>query len=610
MITGFCGKLLRINLSSGDSREEEIPDAVFRKYLGGRGLGAKILCEELKPHIPPLGEENKIIFSTGPLTGSGMFGCARLCITTKSPHTGTYLCSFSGGSLADKIKSNGYDAVVIEGRAEKPSYIWIEDGKVSIEDASSLWGFTTSKAEEKIKLEKKAGKGEIACIGPAGEHLLSYACVVNDVRIAGRGGAGAIMGSKHLKAIGFNGGSQKIEPKDKETFRSIRQQMLKIMMDDPYSKTFQIYGTQFGAEMGHKMGLFPIANFQQREFSNIEGISGEAFQKYKVKDYSCHGCPLGCSNILELREGKHKGVRLRGPEYETLFALGGHCQVSDPEAIIYANWLCDEYGIDTISTGVSIGFAMELYEKGLISKEDLGGLELTFGNADAMVKMVEMIIEKKGFGETLSKGVKYASQSIGKGAQDFAAHSKGLEFPGYDPRTIKGMGLAFATSPQGASHNRGSSFLSDPSNFLKEEEAPLIIKESQELSAVIDSLISCSFTTFRYFQSKSSSPDWYAKLLGALTGDEAFSSPANLLSIGERIFNLERCFNVRDGFSRKDDCIPRRFSDEPFPSGFAKGQTVDLDKMLNSYYQMRGWDEKGIPGEEKLRELDISDALR
>lgn len=606
MINGFWGKLLRINLSSGVSKEEEIPDTVFREYLGGRGLGVKYLFEEVEPHCSPLGEKNKIIFSTGPLSGSGMFGCARYCVTTKSPHSGTYLCSLSGGGFADRIKANGYDVVIIEGKAENPSYVWIEDSNVLIEDASSLWGLTTTKTGKRIKEEKQAAKAEIACIGPAGENRLNYACVVSDLRIAGRGGAGAVMGSKNLKAVGFHGGSYKIEPGEKETFGSIRQEMLKIMTDDPYSQIFKKYGTQFGAEMGHKMGMFPIANFQQREFDGIERISGEAFKAYRVKDFSCPGCPMGCGKIVELKEGKYKGARLRGPEYETLFALGGNCQVNDPEAIIYANWLCDEYGIDTISTGGSIGFAMELYEKGLIRQEDLDGLALKFGDGDAMVKMVEMIIKKKGFGEVLAQGVKHASQIIKKGSWDFASHSKGLEFPGYDPRTVKGMGLAYATSPRGACHNRGSSFQSDPSTLLNEEVAPPAIKESQELSAVIDSLISCSFTTLRYFQSKSASPDWQAKLLAALTSVEVFSSPKNLLTIGERIFNLERCFNVREGFRKKDDSLPGRFLNEEFPSGFAKGQKVDLDKMLHAYYQARNWDEAGIPKKEKLIELSIS----
>ncbi|MEM3921298.1 MAG: aldehyde ferredoxin oxidoreductase family protein [Desulfurococcaceae archaeon] len=606
---GYCGKMLYIDLTDNSHRELLLDEKVAYLLLGGKGLGIWILYKMLKPGIPPLSPENLLIFATGPLTGTIAPASSKLCVVTKSPATGTILDSYCGGFFASELKSAGFDCLIIGGRAEKPSIMIIDDGEVELINAEHLWGLTTAETEKSIK--KLIGSDfEVVCIGPAGERLSPIAGIFSNLRCAGRGGAGAVMGSKNLKAIAVRG-SKSVYVYDEEQFKKMAWIAYRALrMSETTARSLPQYGTASILLTINEMGALPTRNFQSGRFEKAEDISGESFRETLWKqDYACSSaCPIKCSKISVLENEKYKGIKVDGPDYETIFALGSNCGVSDKQAICYANHICDMYGIDTISTGGIIAFIMELYEKGYLTKEELDGIEAKWGDASALVKLVEKIAKGEGIGIFLQLGVKKISERYPK-SKSFAMEVKGLEIPGYEPRAAQGMGLCYAISERGACHLRaytaGAELCGhmggiDPLSY--DQVKVLHAVDRQDEKAVVDSSILCFFTLFGLRLKE------LYRMITACTGFD-YNSELELKKVGERIITLARLFNIREGFSRSDDILPDRLLKEPLPEGPAKGMIVHLEPMLEEYYRIRGWNENGIPREEKIRELRLTEIL-
>jgi len=605
MLGGYTGKLLQVDLTKNKIVEKSLSPEMIKAFIGGRGFGIKILFDEVKPRIDPLSPENKIIITTGPLAGTNAQSFARWIVTTKSPLTGTYFRSVGGGWFAPELKFAGYDLIVVEGKAEKPMYCWISDGKCEIKDASHLWGITTEETHRLIR-EETDPKARIVCIGPAGENLVRFACVVSDRRTAGRGGVGAVMGSKNLKAIAVRG-TQKIGIADPDAFKNAVKKQIEIYKGSPFFDAFHGLGTNSVVTAFHELGHFPARNFKEWALEGVERFSPEELGKFVIKHYGCYGCIMACGKIHKVLKGPYSGIGWDHPEYETQWSFGAHCGNTNTESIIAANKLCDEYGLDTISTGYVIGFAMELYERGVISKYETGGLDLKWGNHEAMIEMVRRIALRDGLGNVLAEGAKRASEKIGRGAEKYAMHSKGLEMPAYEPRAAKAHGLSWATSPCGANHCIGWSkheIVGIPRKVdpLTVENKGEICRYNQDETAVLETGIACIFPACFGLMTI----ELYAELLSSATGIKEFSDPKYLWLVGERIFNLERIFNVREGFVRKDDWLPERIQKEPVPGGPAKGQIFELKELLDQYYEARGWDkETGIPSRTKLDSLGL-----
>ena len=597
----YCKKLLRINLNNGSVKEEPIPDDYIEKYIGGRGLATKYLFDEINPEIDALSPENKLIFVTGPLTGTTAPTGGRYMVVTKGPLTGTVACSNSGGFWGPELKKAGYDMLIIEGKADKPVYISIIDGNTKIEDASDLWGLDTHTTTDRL-IEKTGYKdAKVACIGPAGENKVLFACIVNDKhRAAGRTGVGAVMGSKNLKAIIVRG-TGKIKPENEENFKNILKEKLKIVKkNDITGQALPKLGTKVLDSVINENGLYPTRNFQTGVFEGTSEVNGEALVEkgYLVKNKGCFACPIACGRVVKLPNGREG----EGPEYETGWAYGACCGVDDLIAITEANFLCNELGMDTISAGVTIACAMELYEKGFIPKEDLkNGPELKFGNSEAIVYYTRAIGLREGIGDKLAEGA-YRLSLMYK-HPECAMTVKKQELPAYDPRGAQGHGLQYATSNRGGCHVRGyliaPEILGVPEKLDPQslEGKAQWVKIFQDLTAVIDSSGLCLFTSFAF------GADDYRDLINGATGFNL--STEEMLKIGERIYNLERAFNLKAGISPDEDTLPDRFIEEEMPEGPNKGAVVQLDKLLPEYYKIRGWTEEGLIPEEKLRELEI-----
>jgi len=608
-VGGYLGKILYVNLSRKDAVVKNLDLEVAHMYLGGRGLGVWILFNELEPRVNPLSPQNKVIFATTPLNGTEAPSFIKCSIVTKSPHTGTILMTLAGGFFAAELKFAGYDGLVIEGKAEKPTYLWIKDGNVVFKDATFLWGMTTSWAQQYICKETDP-RAQVACIGPAGENSVKYASVMLEERAAGRGGAGAVLGSKNLKAIAVKG-SGKVKLADPEGFREAVKKILKIFASSDRLKRFGKRGTPRVIEIVNELGILPTKNYQEGCFSAVETtINSDHHQKFVAKKSACYRCPVACGNVTFVREGPYAGaITHRGPEYQTFWAFGPQCGNNNFEAIVAANMHCDEFGLDTISTGNCIGFAMECFEKKIITEADTDGLNLNFGNHDSMLKMIRKIAYREGLGNLLAEGVRNASMSLGKKSQEFAMQVKGLELSGYDPRGAKGMGIEYATSPRGGCHERGlvtrEVFCSPPplDRFAVEGKGEMV-KEVQDEMAVLDFLGFCVFVVHNADVTMANLAELYA----ATTGFEM--TEQDLWKAGERIWNLERIFNIREGFTSKDDSLPERLLNEPMPEGPSKGHVVELRKLLEDYYKVRGWSGEGIPERWKLAELGLEDAAR
>jgi aldehyde:ferredoxin oxidoreductase len=605
---GYKNCILRVNLTTRKLSEEPLQQTMIHDYIGGRGFGIKLLYDNLKPGIAPLGEDNKLIFVAGPLAGTNAQSCSRYNVFFKSPLTNTYFSSSSGGHFASELKFAGFDGVIVEGAADKPVYLWINDGKYELRDAAYLWGLGCTDTHTLIREELNNHSARMACIGPAGEHLVKYGGIISDRRAAGRGGAGAVMGAKNLKAIVAKGNG-KVEVSDKDAFAFAVREQIDAIRTHPNYDNFSLRGTQT-AEFTQILGMFPTKNFREGIMTNWEKIEGAEFDKLRVRNTRCYSCMIHCGSIIKVSTGKYAGAWSEGPEYETIWGFNGSVNDPDIGRTVAADYYCDNMGIDTISASVAIGFAYELYERGIITKSDTGGLELVYGNGGPILELIRQIVYREGFGDILADGVRIAARKIGKGAEQYAIQVKGLELPGYDPRGAKAHGLNLLTSNIGADHCLGyapQEIFGVPNprpvdRFVVEFKGELA-KINQDLTAFNETGILCALNTANGM----TSPETFGKMLSTLTGIKDFADPAYLWLVGERIYNLERMFNVRDGLGKKDDVFPGRFSEEPMPAGPSRGQIFEEKQLLTDYYKARGWDlDTGIPTKKKLTELGLS----
>lgn len=612
---GYQGKILNVNLSTEEVNEEELNIDYVHPVVGGAGLAIRILYDKARPGINPLSPENLLIFSVGPLVGSGAPCASRMAVVSKSPLTDTVALSLSGGLFPTKLKLAGYDALVITGRAENPVYLQIFDDHVSIKDASNIWDLVTSDTQALLK--DKLGEVSIVCIGPAGAKLVRYACIINERRAAGRKGLGAVMGSKNLKAIVVKG-KGKVSIAQKARFKQAIKKMHELMKQSPVLYPhFSKYGSG-GIEIMAERGMLPAKNWTATGiYAPVEKLSSEALSKYAIGDTGCYLCPVKCGKLRFISDGPFAGFLSEGPEFETMYSLGAMTGVEYLPAIIAADRLCDEYGIDTISTGGVISFAMELLENGIISQAELDGLNLRFGNYEAMITLIRKIAFRQGCGDILAEGTKRASKIIGRGSEKYALHVKGLELPGQDARGAKAHALNYATSFTGADHNRGYAFqeiMGIPFPFkvdgLSTEGKGRLCKWNQDVRiAVCDCMPICAFVFDTALAVNSL--ELASELYESLT---SLNMKAKDIQIaGERVNNIARCFNVREGFTRTNDTLPLRIMEEGIPGGPLKGARVsreDLDRMLDEYYETRGWEKiKGVPTKAKLLELGLTRAV-
>lgn len=603
-MTTLAGKLLRIDLSNKCQSEEKIPEGYYRKFISARGLGAKYLYDELNPGVDPLSPENKLLMLVGALGATGLQGFSKWVVMAKSPLTGTIMRSYTGGNFGVWMKFAGYDLIIIEGKADKPSYVYIDQEGVHFLEASDLLGLDPRTVQERLK-DRHGPKTESACIGLAGEKLVRYAVISSGERTASRGGMGVVMGSKNLKAIAINVRARKISAFKEGKFKALVQDQVSMLKEHPRRTKMNRLGTPYATEPYMKRGILPVRNFREGSIENIEEISGEEFYKIKKEKAGCYGCMTKCGGMRDVKKGPFSGSQIDGPEYETIYALGPLLGITDKQFIVDANAMCDYYGIDTISAGVSVAFACELFEKGIITSSDTDGLELNWGNKDAILALLEKIGKREGIGYLLGEGVKRASEQIGGEADLYAIHIKGLELAGYEPRAVKGYGLSMATSNIGGSHmyGRPKAEMAGQVDALTEEGKGASIIQAQKEQAIEDSLIACSFGNSGLDFQK------YSEFLLAATGIQEFSDVADLMEIGERIVCLERCFNIREGFRRKDDTLPKRMVSERLRQGGpADNQTfAGLEKLLDEYYEAAGYTKEGVPTLQKLKDLGIEE---
>lgn len=604
-ICGYAGRILFIDLSRGNYHAEELPRDLASKYIGGKGMGARILYDRLKPGTDPLSADNLVVFATGPLTGTLAPTAGRTVLCTKSPLTGLWLDSNCGGFLGPQIKAAGYDVIVIEGKAEQPTVVVIDEDKIIFEPAGELWGMDTFTTHTRLK-EKWGKETRVACIGPAGENLVAIAAVISEGRAFGRGGAGAVLGAKNLKAIAVKG-NRPLEIYDYEAFMNINREAInEISINQDTGGSRPRYGTNAILSFMVEAGVHPVKNFQQGTWPGVKRLNESILARdYYKKHKACFGCPIRCSKASRVEGGKYRGAFTEGPDYENTWSFGAQCGIDDPAVVIKAEYLSDYYGLDAISAGNAIGFGMECYEKGLLSRDEVG-FELTFGNDEALLTVLEQMARKEGVGALLGQGVKRAAVQIGGGSEKFAMHVKGLELPAYDPRGAVAMGLAYATSDRGACHLRawpvGAEVLNPTGKMdrFDTEFKAEYVKNEQDYFAVIDSLGVCLFANFGL------SPRQLVRFLYSLTGLEELNTTAKLMQAGERIYNLTRLFSLRENREATVDTLPERLVAEPLADGPTAGHVVPLAKMLDEYYRARHWDENGVPRPAKLKQLGLS----
>jgi aldehyde:ferredoxin oxidoreductase len=601
----WAGKVLRVNLTTGSVGTEPLNMNWARQYLGSRGLASKYLVEEIDPKVDPLAPENKIIWATGPLTGTMASTGGRYTVVTKGPLTGAIACSNSGGHWGAELKFAGYDMVIFEGRSPKPVYLSIQDDKVEIKDAAHLWGKSVWETEETIKKQHQDPLTRISSIGIAGENGVLFAAVVNDLhRAAGRSGVGAVMGSKNLKAIAVRGTKGVSTVKDPKAFMKATFAAKKVLADNAVTgQGLPTYGTQVLMNVINEIGALPTRNHRDIQFEGAKDISAEAMatprktdgKKPLVTNQACFGCTIACGRIQKI-DPHHFTVENKpqywgasgGLEYEAAWALGAANGVNDLDALQYANVVCNEQGMDPISFGATVGAVMDLYEIGALTKEQLG-IEAPFGSAKALAYFAEITAKGEGFGKDIGMGSKRLTAKYGH--PDLSMSVKGQEFPAYDSRGIQGMGLAYATANRGACHLRGYTVASEvlgipvKTDPLAAEGKPELVKAFQDATATFDSAGICIFTSFAW-----GLPEVQTQVAAAC-GEEF--TLENLSTIGERIWNLERDFNNRAGFTAKDDTLPKRLLTEPAKTGPAKGLVNKLPEMLPKYYEVRGWDSSG-----------------
>ena len=599
-----------VDLSTGSIEDQPLDPQIARDYIGGRGLGIHYLTRLGDPRTDPLGPHNPMIMATGPLTGTAAPTGARYMVTTKSPLTGAVTCSNSGGHFPTMLKKAGYDAVIFQGAAPEPVYLWINQGRAELRPAGHLWGQTTHQAHEALVAETH-NRARTALIGPAGERQVLFSAILNDKhRAAGRSGVGAVMGSKNLKGLAVYG-DREVPVYDPTAFKELVAERLKFFKDTykDAPPPLRTYGTAITVTATNHYGAIPTRNCRQTVFEGADEIGGQALtRRFLKRPKACHACPIACGRGTAVEEGPYQGAG-EGPEYETVYALGSACGVDDLAAITKANYLCNELGLDTISMGGTIACAMDLFESGYLSESEIGRT-LRFGDAQAVVELTRQTAFREGFGDVLALGSLRLAEKYGH--PELAMVSKGQEFAGYDPRGEQGMGLAYATSPIGASHMRGDPAyiellgvpkLVDP---LQWEGKGELVKNWQDVFCVIDAAGLCVFYSIRNLvePQEDIAPTGITRLLNALTG--ANYTVEEVLEAGERIFTAERLFLIRAGFDRRQDTLPPRILEEPVPSGPAKGMVCHLEEMLEEYYIHRGWNEQGVPTAAKLAELGLA----
>jgi len=622
MPVGYNGKILRVNLSSRSTSVEEPDEIFYRRYLGGPALIAYYLLKELKPGIDPYSPENRVIFAPGIITGVPVGGSGRNAVGGKAPMTGGFSTAEAGGYFGAELKHAGFDAVVIEGKADKPVYLWIQDGKAEIKDASHLWGKTTAETQEAIRQELGDSLIRTALIGPGGEKLVRFACIVNDLgHFAGRTGLGAVMGAKNLKGVAVRGHNPPTLA-DAEALSAIAKAFRDRITVHPYLQEYHELGTLGGIAAYSQLGALPTRNFQDGVFEGTDKISEDTYIKtVRTGRGTCFACPVKCKQEVTVGEPYNVSPQSQyhGPEFESLVALGSNCGIDDLGAICKANELCAAYTIDTISTGVTISFAMECFQRGILTEKDTGGVKISFGDAKALVKTVEMIAKREGFGNVLAEGSLRAARKIGKGSEAYAMHVKGSELPMHNPYFKPITGVGYALSPTGAEHMRNimsPQGLSKPGAGL-DQFKPFGIQEPlprDDYSSPARMRMYTYFSNWRtaldclgfcYFCADGYRPDQIADIVRSITG---WSTNAwEIMKVGERCQNMMRAFNNREGFTRKDDKLPERFH-QPIASGPLKGFKMEKDKFnkaLDLYFEMMGWSKEGVSSKTKLQELDI-----
>jgi aldehyde:ferredoxin oxidoreductase len=621
---GATGKILRVDLSTKAIKTDQLNENTIQTYMGGKCLGAKILLEELSPGIDPFSSANKLIFAAGPLTGAPFAGHSRYVVMAKSPITGGWGESHAAGFFGPELKYAGYDAIVIDGKAETPMYLWLHNEEAELKDARKLWGKLTGEVQNTIRKSAKDNAVRVASIGPGGEKLVRYAAILSDLYCAaGRCGMGAVMGAKNLKAVAVRG-TTPLMLADDAAFQDLSVQASSEAMDGWGQSLFE-YGTGGDLVSLHRSGRLPTHAFRKSTFHGSEHITGETLTNTIMKDRAtCPDCPDAHYRIVETTGQYVTDPAYGGPEYETLAAFGSLCLNDNLEVIAKANELCNKYSLDTIATGVTIAFAMECFENKILTIQDTDGIDLTWGNGDAIIAMIHKIAHREGVGDLLAEGVKRAAEKLGRGASAWALHVKGAELPMHEPRGKKGVGLTYATSDRGASHlqvyhddtfeNEGNAApeIGVDATLLPVSRTDIgpkkvkVVKIYEDLMALYNSLVLCRFV----FYPAGVSLKTFEGLFTAVTGWKMTAQ--ELLRVGERSFNLTRTFNAREGFTRKDDTLPQRLT-EPLSDGALNGETfstADLQSALDLYYEYRGWDlETGWPTQQKLRQLDLEWAV-
>lgn len=610
MNNGYMNKFLFINLTTGESKQIDVPEWLRENFVGGKGFGMKLLNDLVPEGCDPLSPENVLMFMAGPLTGT-LAPSMRACVVTKSPLTGTLLDSYFGGSFGHEIKYAGFDGLIITGKASKPVYLWINDDNVEIRPANSCWGMGTLKANETVKKELGDETVKVVTIGPAGENQARFALISCEYnRQAGRGGAGAVMGSKNLKAIALKG-TKPVHVYDSAAFLRAVQQGYEDLKNSPDIQALVDTGTASAVPFANEVGVLPKRNYYDGMFEGANNISDFGQSKHLwLRSEACLGCPVRCSKVGYLRTGRYKGTISDIVEYESAAMIGANLEIDDVKAVTYLTHMCDDLGLDSMSAGGVIGFAMEAAEKGILPQSEIDRQPIKFGNPLVVEKLIENIAYRKDeLGNLLAEGVQRASAQLGSAAEQFAVHIKGLETPAWSPRGATGIALALMTADRGGCHQRGTPLGEDlggaPWNGQEVDRLALsgkaeIVIHYQNYLAALDTLVKCDFGAFGI------QPQTYLELYKACTGYDLGGEEA-LQQLGARIWNLGRLFNLREGLDPQADTLPKRFF-EPLPSGPCKGHYYtadDIKKMLNEYYQLRGWGNDGRPSQDTLQKLAI-----
>lgn len=606
-------KLLRINLSTRKSTTETIPEPVVRDFVGGRGFGIRYLYDEVPPGTDPLGDKNKLLFVSGPLAGTNAQSVSRWTAITRSPLTGGFARGVAGADFGAWLKFAGYEMAIVEGMADRPVYVHATADRCEVLDAGDLWGKDTAATQDWLR-GQHGDDTRAACIGPAGEKLVKFAAIVSGRRTASRGGLGAVMGSKKLKAFAITA-QRNVSLHDPDTFRELVRQQVEFNRNSRGYEHHKEMGTTATQDVTNGIGIYPVRNFRYGRQNGYEKIIGEEYKKLRTGDFGCYSCSVRCGKQHIVKSGPYAGACSEGPEYESIWAFTGPIDSLSIEASIAADQICDDLGIDTISAGNTAGFAFELYEKGILTKADTDGLELTYGNHQAMVSLVRKMALREGIGDLLAEGSRLAARRIGRGAEDYSIQVKGMELPAYDPRGAKAHGYNYATASIGASHCYGYAgqeifgavLPRKVDRFTEDDKADIVIY-NQDNTAKNEVGIICTFA---------SSWEWaqplFGKMLMAVRGVDEFADNDYLWKVGSRIFNLERAFNVRQGLGRKDDTLPKRILTEGLHTNGAPGEgeiVKQQDLFLDKYYELRGWTKEGIPTEKKLRELGLDEAAK